>query len=91
MFVESHFSADIIQMAGRIRAGVEQLYIICDAKQLCTGVDATAVDFTTNGIVPVHAASNDKSQGYANEHYLQVCAERKVEEIPFNSASKLTA
>ena len=90
MFVESHFSADIIQMAGRIRAGVEQLYIICDAKQLCTGVDATAVDFTTNGIVPVHAASNDKSQGYANEHYLQVCAERKVEEIPFNSASKLT-
>lgn len=90
MFVESHFSADIIQMAGRIRAGVEQLYIICDAKQLCTGVDAIAVDFTTNGIVPVHAASNDKSQGYANEHYLQVCAERKVEEIPFNSASKLT-
>lgn len=32
LFVESHFSDDVIQMAGRIRAALENLYIISDTE-----------------------------------------------------------
>lgn len=32
MFIESHVSSDVIQMAGRVRNGVKVLYIVVDAK-----------------------------------------------------------
>ena len=33
MFVEAHSSSDVIQMVGRVRSGVEALYIVVDAYQ----------------------------------------------------------
>ncbi|MFQ9977104.1 hypothetical protein [Clostridium cadaveris] len=39
VFCESHFLADIIQFAGRVRKGVDVLYIISDAKQNFRGLD----------------------------------------------------
>lgn len=33
MFVESHLKDEVIQMAGRVRKGLKELYIISDAKQ----------------------------------------------------------
>ena len=33
MYIETHSQIDAIQMAGRVRAGLEQLYIVTDAVQ----------------------------------------------------------
>lgn len=86
LFVESHFSDDVIQMAGRIRAGVENLYIISDTEQLCKGPDFLAADFTSKGIAPLRTAFRDDNKGYANEYLLTVCGDT----IPFHrNAEKL--
>jgi hypothetical protein len=42
MFVETHLMYDVVQMAGRVRCGVEKLYIISNAEQLkndCNFID----------------------------------------------------
>ena len=89
MFVESHFSDDVVQMAGRLRVGVENLYIISDKDQMGKGASAIAVDFTSKGIAPPLEEFSDKNQGYANEYLLALCKGRKnAESIPFNTESE---
>lgn len=84
MFVESHFSDDVIQMAGRLRVGAENLYIIADTKQLCTGANLTAVDFAAKGIAPLQDKFCEANQGYANKYLSMMYGVGKTADIPFN-------
>ena len=74
-------------MAGRIRAGVENLYIISDTEQLCKGPDLLAADFTSKGIAPLRTAFRDDNKGYANEYLLTVCGDT----IPFHRNAEKSA
>lgn len=81
MFVESHFSSDIIQMAGRMRNGLEKLFIVTDAKQLCNGVDAVDVEFTLDRIVK--EGESPEACGEANGYLLTLCEKHTVTDLAF--------
>lgn len=83
LFVETHFSSDVIQMVGRVREGVEFLYIVSDAEQLCKGEDHMDSDFTKRYIL-----DDVETYGDANRHLLEVCKQNKAEEIFFNAQAE---
>ncbi|MBR5559505.1 MAG: DEAD/DEAH box helicase family protein [Oscillospiraceae bacterium] len=87
MFVESHFSGDIIQMAGRVRYGVENLYIVTDAKQLCNGPDFIDIGFTTDRIVKNEEERNPDVCGEANSYLRYFCENNKITNLVFNRNS----
>ena len=86
LFVETHFSSDVIQMVGRVREGVEFLYIVSDAEQLCKGEDHMDSSFTKRYIL-----DDPETYGDANRHLVDVCKQNKAEEIPFNAKAEYNA
>ena len=91
MFIESHFPSDIIQMAGRIRSGTENLYIITDAKQFNTEVDAIDVYFTQENIVNDEGdPSKPYSCGDANSHLSFLCLDNEITDLLFNKKAERT-
>lgn len=72
MFVETHLMYDVVQMAGRVRCGVENLYIISDTQQFADGNDITDILFSKKIMVENEdiANSEDKANTYLNEEYL---------------------
>lgn len=72
MFVETHLMYDVVQMAGRVRCGVENLYIISDAQQFADGNDITDILFSKKIMVENEdiANSEDKTNTYLNKEYL---------------------
>jgi len=72
MFVETHLLYDIVQMAGRIRSGIENLYIITDTEQFYYGGNFTDILFSKK-IMVVNSDisnSNDEANKYLVNEYL---------------------
>jgi len=91
MFIESHVPSDIMQMAGRVRAGLENLYIITDAKQFNTEVDAVDVYFTQENIVNDKGdTSKPYSCGDANSHLYFLCLDNDITDLLFNKKAERT-
>ena len=73
MFVESHLLYDIVQMAGRVRSGVENLFIITDSDSFNSGVNVTDVMFSKKIMVANNyiTASDDEANKYLNNEYFE--------------------
>ena len=62
MFVETHLLYDIVQMAGRIRSGMENLYIITDTEQFNYGGNFTDILFSKKIMVVNTDISNSDDE-----------------------------
>jgi len=73
MFVETHLMYDVVQMAGRIRKGVENLYIISNIAQFDYNIDMTDVLFTKKIMVAnrEYPNSENETNKYLIKEYLQ--------------------
>lgn len=72
MFVETHLFYDIVQMAGRVRSGIENLYIITDTYQFKYGGNFTDILFSKKTMVVNADISNsdDEANKYLISEYL---------------------
>ena len=72
MFVETHLMYDAIQMAGRVRSGVENLYIVSNAEQFGRENGLTDILFSKKIIVASENGpqSNDEANKYLISEYL---------------------
>ena len=72
MFVETHLLYDIVQMAGRVRSGIENLYIITDSDQFKYGGNFTDINFSKKIMVtnPDVTTSDDEANKYLSSEYL---------------------
>lgn len=64
MYCESHYVADLVQMAGRVRNGLRTLYIIRDAAQTCDYLSNFTADINRNCVEAV----NQTYQNYLNNY-----------------------
>lgn len=67
MFIETHLMYDVVQMAGRVRCGVENLYIITDASQFEYDNNSTDILFSKKRMV---ANTDYDSDDEANRHLI---------------------
>ena len=71
MFVETHLMYDIVQMAGRVRAGIDNLYIISNTDQYRYNGLGTDRLFTKKVMVAnKDTDSNDEANKYLTSAYL---------------------
>lgn len=71
MFVETHLMYDVVQMAGRIRSGLDNLYIITNVRQFECYNDMTDILFTKKTMVAnEYYSSDDKVNEYLKAEYL---------------------
>lgn len=72
MFVETHLLYDIVQMAGRVRSGIKNLYIITDTDQFKYGGNFTDILFSKKIMVVNSDFSNsdDEANQYLISEYL---------------------
>lgn len=85
MYVESHAEVDIVQMAGRVREGIEGLYIITDAsgfgskESVWEGsfsrdkVSIDALDLSDDGIKQLNLVD------FINHFFCQMCADNEID------------
>ena len=66
MFVETHLLYDIVQMAGRIRSGIENLYIITDTEQFY--YDGNLIDILFSKKIMVANSDISNSDDEANKY-----------------------
>ena len=73
MFVETHLMYDAVQMAGRVRGGLDTLYIISDADQLNNGNSVTEIQFSKQVMVANKdiADSQDEANRYLTAKYIE--------------------
>ena len=81
MYVESHLFSDIVQMAGRVRTGVEDLYIIVDSTGYASKESKFDMHYTRKRIVGSLA---HPETGSANEEFKYLCKKHGVEGL-FNN------
>lgn len=85
IYVEAHNRSDIIQMAGRVRCGARNLFVITDARGFQSKSKAHEVDRRFSWeymLVPVGEKANDLDR--VNEYLVQLCKECKLENF-YNS------
>lgn len=72
MFVETHLMYDVVQMAGRVRSGIDNLFIITNAEQFNYGNNLTDILFTKRILVANrdYANSEDDVNHYLISTYL---------------------
>lgn len=72
MFVETHLMYDVVQMAGRVRSGIDNLFIITNAEQFNNGNNLTDILFTKRILVANrdYANSEDDVNHYLISTYL---------------------
>lgn len=75
-YVESHNYSDVIQMAGRIRKGVDCLYIVVDSKGYGAGKWRLDADFCN---MEIACKSQDTVTGAANEYLKALCQKLKLD------------
>jgi hypothetical protein len=80
MFVETHLMYDAVQMAGRVRSGVENLYIISNARQFEYNNTATDIAFSKRVMVANRdfADSEDKANEYLASTYSMPITDSKL-------------
>ena len=89
LYVESHIRSDVIQMAGRIRSGVEHMYVITDTKvQGGFGWEHEA-DFCKTKIAG-SAKKADDVCGAANEYLESLCSKYGIKDLYKKGASAQT-
>ena len=73
MFIETHIMYDAVQMAGRVRCGLDTLYIISDADQLNNGNSVTEIRFSKQVMVANKdiADSQDEANRYLTTEYIE--------------------
>ena len=73
MFVETHLMYDVVQMAGRVRKGVENLYIITNAEQLNSAGSMNDILFSKKVMVENkdYVDSSNESNAYLVKEYLE--------------------
>ena len=73
MFVETHLMYDVVQMAGRVRNGVDNLFIITDAGQFEYENNLVDILFSKKAMVKndEYANSDDESNKYLRLEYLE--------------------
>lgn len=72
MIVEAHNQSDVVQMAGRVRHGVDNLYIVINAGQHETPHWQTESDFTSSKIAFKKKRERIYS-GAANDYFIEIC------------------
>jgi len=70
MFVETHLMYDVVQMAGRVRCGVDTLYIISNAEAFVIENDFIDIVFTKKIMVENMDVANSKNEAnkYLTDH-----------------------
>lgn len=68
MYCESHYAADLVQMAGRVRNGLRTLYIIRDAAQTCDYLSNFTADINRNCVEAVNQTYQDYLNNYCNRN-----------------------
>lgn len=89
VFVESHFDCDIIQMAGRVRNGLQNLYIISDSEQHHQSPDLLDVDFTKKVLVKPDDCVESLDE--ANRFLEKLCKDNGISDFAFCPDSVHTA
>lgn len=77
MIVEAHNQSDVVQMAGRVRYGIDELFIVVDAKQFELSSWKLEAAFTAAEIA--YKQEHNCYGGAANDYFVKLCAENGVE------------
>lgn len=72
MIVEAHNQSDVVQMAGRVRYGTDELYIVLDAKQFELTSWKLESNFAATEIAFKDTATKEYS-GAANDYFKAIC------------------
>ena len=86
MYVESHLFNDIVQMAGRVREGVQDLYVVVDSKGYSYSESKWERLHTKRRIV---GNSKDLTAGAANQEFKSLCGKENLQEELFNNRDSL--
>lgn len=78
MFVETHLMYDAVQMAGRVREGIDNLYIISNADQFKYDNTLTDILFSKKVMVAnTDYESSDESNKYLASEYFDIADEKE--------------
>lgn len=72
MIVEAHNQSDVVQMVGRVRYGIDELYIVVDAKQFELTSWKLESNFAATEIAFKDTATREYS-GAANDYLKEIC------------------
>ena len=86
MIIETHNQIDIVQMAGRVRNGLEYVFIINDAEGYEDKEYENLASFTKSKI----SDFDMQYIGVANEFYSKLCSENGLYDLYENSTSNIT-
>ena len=78
MYVESHIFSDIAQMAGRVREGINNLYVIVDAEPFENDESKYEELFSAEKIAMQH---DNQVLGAANEYFEALCKRLGLDEL----------
>lgn len=78
LYVESHVRSDVVQMAGRIRCGVENMYVVIDAKGHNNTEWHHEADFCRMKLAG-NASKPADVCGVANEYLKELCEKHRIE------------
>ena len=77
LYVESHIRSDVVQMAGRIRNGVEHMYVVIDSKDNGQIEPDFEADFCKTKIAGYARHAKDVC-GAANEYLEHLCSRHRI-------------
>lgn len=86
MIIETHNQTDIVQMAGRIRNGIDYVFIVNNSDGYDDKEYEKLAKFTEGYI----ANFDNNYIGVANDFYYQLCKENGLEDLYCNSKSNIT-
>ena len=89
MYVESHDRNDVIQMAGRIRKGVDTLYIVIDSQGYPDDSWRGVADFAKKKMA--YQDKNGCRAGAINEYYKELCQKMGQKNLFDNPDSEVIA
>lgn len=98
MYCESHYAADLVQMAGRVRNGLHTLYIIRNAAQTCDHLSHFSADINRNCVETINrtyrdylsnfCVSNSTERTFSTERQLITTVEKMFVCIRYSNISR---
>ena len=89
LYVENHIQSDIIQMAGRIREGVEHMYVIVDSQDNHSPEWKGEADFCHQQMAAI-APSDNSSHDACNRHLKLLCTRNSITDLFDTRSAKTT-
>lgn len=80
MFCESHYADDLIQMAGRVRSGLDTLFVIRDARQNYTALSLFAAEINRDCAETVNG-TRYRYEDYCEENGLSCCEDDLIKTV----------